>query len=52
MASSNKKHIRDIHKRVNGLAASLKRGAAEGSMLSPAHQDAISALATYVSGFI
>ncbi|VDB88454.1 unnamed protein product [Peniophora sp. CBMAI 1063] len=45
MASSNKKHIRDINKRVNGLAASLKRGAAEGSMLAPAHQEAISALA-------
>ncbi|VDB88456.1 unnamed protein product [Peniophora sp. CBMAI 1063] len=49
MASSNKKHIRDIHKRVNGLTASLKRGAAEGSMLAPAHQDAISALAADIS---
>ncbi|VDB88452.1 unnamed protein product [Peniophora sp. CBMAI 1063] len=49
MASSNKKHIRDIHKRVNSLAASLKRGAAEGSMLAPAHQDAISALAADIS---
>ncbi|VDC05455.1 unnamed protein product [Peniophora sp. CBMAI 1063] len=49
MASSNKKHIRDIHKRVDALAASLKRGAAEGSMLAPAHQEAISALAADIT---
>ncbi|VDB84802.1 unnamed protein product [Peniophora sp. CBMAI 1063] len=45
MASTNKKQIRDIHKRVIGLAASLKRGASQGSLLVPEHQDAISALA-------
>ncbi|VDB88438.1 unnamed protein product [Peniophora sp. CBMAI 1063] len=49
MASNNKKHIRDIHKRVNSLATSLRSGAEEGSMLTPAHQKAIAALATDIS---
>ncbi|KZV68419.1 hypothetical protein PENSPDRAFT_653235 [Peniophora sp. CONT] len=45
MASSNKKQVRDIYRRIDGLAASLKRGAQDGDPLSPAHQDAIAALA-------
>ncbi|KZV68414.1 hypothetical protein PENSPDRAFT_18116 [Peniophora sp. CONT] len=45
MASANKKQIRDIYKRVDALASTLKRSAADGSPLSPAHQDAIHALA-------
>ncbi|VDB88450.1 unnamed protein product [Peniophora sp. CBMAI 1063] len=49
MASCNKKHIRDIHKRVNSLAASLRSGAEEGSMLTTAHQKAISTLAADIS---
>lgn len=49
MASGNKKQIRDIYRRVDGLAASLKRGAQGGDPLSPAHQEAIAALAQYVT---
>ncbi|KZV68407.1 hypothetical protein PENSPDRAFT_653223 [Peniophora sp. CONT] len=45
MASSNRKQIRDIYRRIDGLAASLKRGIKDGDLLSPAHQDAIAALA-------
>ncbi|KZV68425.1 hypothetical protein PENSPDRAFT_653242 [Peniophora sp. CONT] len=48
MASSNKKQVRDIYKRIDGLAASLKRGAQDGDPLFPAHQDAIAALAQSV----
>ncbi|VDB88434.1 unnamed protein product [Peniophora sp. CBMAI 1063] len=49
MASSNKKQIRDIHKRVNSLAASLRCGAEDGSMLSSAHHNAIGVLAADIS---
>ncbi|VDB88435.1 unnamed protein product [Peniophora sp. CBMAI 1063] len=49
MASNNKKHIRDIHKRVNNLAASLRCGAEDGSMLSSAHHNAIGVLAADIS---
>ena len=45
MVSSNKKQIRDLHKRVEGLAASLKRGTRVGAPLTPEHQGVISALA-------
>ncbi|VDC01503.1 unnamed protein product [Peniophora sp. CBMAI 1063] len=45
VASSNKKQIRDIYRRVDALAASLKRGVRDGDPLSPAHQDIIAALA-------
>ncbi|VDB88440.1 unnamed protein product [Peniophora sp. CBMAI 1063] len=49
LASSNKKQIRDIHKRVNSLAASLRCGAEDGSMLSSAHHNAIGVLAADIS---
>ncbi|VDB87306.1 unnamed protein product [Peniophora sp. CBMAI 1063] len=45
MACGNKKQIRDIYKRIHGLAASLKRGTKEGSRITPEHQDAIEVLA-------
>ncbi|KZV59194.1 hypothetical protein PENSPDRAFT_695350, partial [Peniophora sp. CONT] len=45
IASSNKKQVRDIYKRIDGLASSLKRGATRDGMISPAHQDAIETLA-------
>ncbi|KZV69413.1 hypothetical protein PENSPDRAFT_753386 [Peniophora sp. CONT] len=45
MASSNKKQVRDIYKRIDGLATSLKRGATNDGMISPAHQNAIRILA-------
>ncbi|VDC04906.1 unnamed protein product [Peniophora sp. CBMAI 1063] len=41
----NKKQMRDIYKRIHGLAASLKRGTKEGSRITPEHQDAIEVLA-------
>ncbi|KZV68432.1 hypothetical protein PENSPDRAFT_687290 [Peniophora sp. CONT] len=44
MASSNKKQVRDIYKNIDGLAASLKRGATNDGMISPAHQDVIETL--------
>ena len=44
MASSNKKQIRDLYKRVEGLTASLKRGARAGAPLTLEHQEIISAL--------
>ncbi|KZV64257.1 hypothetical protein PENSPDRAFT_757409 [Peniophora sp. CONT] len=50
MASGNKKQIRDIYKRVDGLAASLKRGTAKGSPLTPEHHDAIRSLAEDIAG--
>ncbi|KZV68429.1 hypothetical protein PENSPDRAFT_18621 [Peniophora sp. CONT] len=45
MASSNKKQVRNIYRRIDSLSASLKRGAQNGDLLSPAHQDALAALA-------
>ena len=45
MASSNKKQIRDLNKRVEGLAASLKRGTKAGAPLTLEHQEVIRALA-------
>ncbi|KZV64252.1 hypothetical protein PENSPDRAFT_656726 [Peniophora sp. CONT] len=45
MASSNKKQVRNIYRRIDGLAASLKRGVQEEDLLSPTHQDAIAVLA-------
>ncbi|KZV64255.1 hypothetical protein PENSPDRAFT_656730 [Peniophora sp. CONT] len=44
-ASGNKKQIRDLYKRVDGLAASLRRGTAQGSPITVEHHDAISTLA-------
>lgn len=37
-----------MYKRVDGLAAALKRGAADGGPLSPAHEDTIRVLAELV----
>ena len=37
--------LRDIYRRVDGLATSLKHGAKGGEPLSQAHQDAIAVLA-------
>ena len=48
MASSNKKQIRDIYRRINGLAKALKRGARGGNLISLEHQEAIETLAQYV----
>ena len=48
MASSNKKQIRDIYRRIDGLAKSLKRGARGGNLISLEHREAIEALAQYV----
>ena len=48
-ASGNKKQIRDIYRRIDALAASLKCGARDGDMLSPEHQKAIIALARCVN---
>ncbi|KZV68399.1 hypothetical protein PENSPDRAFT_17573 [Peniophora sp. CONT] len=48
LASGNKKQIRDMYKRVDGLADSLKRGMMDGGLISDTHQEAISALAKYV----
>ncbi|KZV68416.1 hypothetical protein PENSPDRAFT_754143 [Peniophora sp. CONT] len=45
MASSNKKQVRDIYKRIDGLAASLQHGTVKGSPITPGHQEAIKALA-------
>ncbi|VDC04903.1 unnamed protein product [Peniophora sp. CBMAI 1063] len=47
-ACGNKKQIRDIYKRIHGLAASLKRGTKTGSRITPEHQEAIEVLAAYV----
>ena len=47
MASGNKKQIRDIYKRIDGLATSLKRGAAKDSPITPEHEAAIAVLAAY-----
>ncbi|VDC01126.1 unnamed protein product [Peniophora sp. CBMAI 1063] len=52
MASSNKKHIRDVRNRVNSLVDLLRSGAEEGRMLTPAHQKAIKALAVYANPLI
>ncbi|VDC04905.1 unnamed protein product [Peniophora sp. CBMAI 1063] len=46
MACGNKKQIRDMYKRIQGLAASLKRGTKQGGPITPEHQDAIEVLAT------
>ena len=48
MASGNKKQIREIYKRIDGLATSLKRGAAKDSPITPEHEEAIAVLAAYV----
>ena len=48
MASSNKKQIRDVYRRIDALATSLKCGVQDGDMLSPEHQKAITALARCV----
>ncbi|KZV68418.1 hypothetical protein PENSPDRAFT_653231 [Peniophora sp. CONT] len=45
MASSNKKQVRDIYKRIDGLAAALQRGTLKGGPLTPEHQEAIRTLA-------
>ncbi|KZV68387.1 hypothetical protein PENSPDRAFT_687262 [Peniophora sp. CONT] len=46
MATSNKKQIRSIYKRIDILASCLERGCrTDGSPLSPVHQDAVSTLA-------
>ncbi|KZV68417.1 hypothetical protein PENSPDRAFT_754144 [Peniophora sp. CONT] len=45
MASSNKKLVRDIYKRIDGLTASLRRGTGTGSPLTLEHQEAIKSLA-------
>ncbi|VDC01502.1 unnamed protein product [Peniophora sp. CBMAI 1063] len=45
VASSNKKQIRDVYRRIDGLAASLERGARHGDPLSPAHQEIAAVLA-------
>ena len=47
MASGNKKQIRDIYKRIDGLATSLKRGAAKDDPITPEHEEAIAVLAAY-----
>ena len=47
-AASNKKQIRDIYRRIDALATSLKCGTQDGDMLSPEHQKAIIALARCV----
>ncbi|VDC05452.1 unnamed protein product [Peniophora sp. CBMAI 1063] len=49
MASSSKKQIRDIYRRIDDLAVSLQRGTAHGEPISPAHQDAIETLARDVT---
>ncbi|KZV68044.1 hypothetical protein PENSPDRAFT_687620 [Peniophora sp. CONT] len=49
MASSNQKQIRDIYKRVDVLVASLKSSAAEGGLVSRAHQEAIQTLADEIA---
>ena len=47
MASGNKKQIRDIYKRIDGLAASLKRGAVKASSITREHEEAIRVLDTH-----
>ena len=47
MASGNKGQIRDIYRRVDGIAASLKRSVQAGDQISPVHQEVIAALAQY-----
>ncbi|KZV64249.1 hypothetical protein PENSPDRAFT_174106 [Peniophora sp. CONT] len=49
VASSNKKQVRDIYKRIDGLATALRRGTAKGSPLTPEHQEAIKSLANDVA---
>ena len=49
MASGNKKQIRDIYKRIDGLAASLRRGAVKASSITREHEEAIRVLAAYVA---
>ena len=46
-ASDNKKQIRDIYRRIDALATSLRCGTQDGDMLSSEHQKAIMALARY-----
>ena len=50
MAAGNKKLVRDVRKRVNGLAAALKRGVGKNGILTIEHQEAISVLSEYVHG--
>ena len=51
MASGNKQQIRSIHKRIESLAACLKRGMQAGALLTPEHQEIITTLAECACSF-